>query len=112
MRSISRATGLLVLAYVLLPSPSFAATPTTLYTFGPAPDGWDPEGPLAIGKNGTLYGTTEYGGAYGYEGSTLGIGYGTVFSLAPPGPRAVPGPRPQYGTSAEPQPTACTQSAG
>jgi hypothetical protein len=87
MRLIYPAVCFSVLACALAPSLSFAATPTTLYTFGPAPDGWDPEGPLAIGKNGTLYGTTEYGGAYGYEEPpSLGIGYGTVFSLVPPGP--------------------------
>jgi uncharacterized repeat protein (TIGR03803 family) len=36
-----------------------------------------------VGKNGALYGTTEYGGTYGYE-EPPSLGYGTVFSLTPP----------------------------
>jgi hypothetical protein len=86
MRWISCVACLSLLGWpLLLPSSSSAATPTTLYTFGSAPDGANPEGPLAVGKNGALYGTTEYGGAYGYEEPpSRGVGYGTVFSLTPP----------------------------
>jgi uncharacterized repeat protein (TIGR03803 family) len=47
---------------------------TTLYTFAGSPNGAAPHG-LAAGPNGVLYGTTSYGGAYGY---------GTVFELEPP----------------------------
>jgi hypothetical protein len=81
-----RAVSLSALVFpLLLPPQVQAATEATLYTFGPAPDGWNPEGPLVIGRNGALYGTTEYGGAYGYEEPpSLGVGYGTVFSLIPP----------------------------
>lgn len=50
-----------------------------LYSFkGSAsnPDGAVPEGPVAIGIGGVLYGVTWHGGSYGF---------GTVFSLTPPG---------------------------
>lgn len=53
---------------------------TTLHTFtgtayAPSSDGANPTGTLAIDSEGVLYGTTEYGGSYGY---------GTAFSLTPP----------------------------
>ena len=49
---------------------------TTIYSFtGGTSDGEVPEGGLAIGRGGVLYGTTEGGGTFGY---------GTVFSLTPP----------------------------
>jgi uncharacterized repeat protein (TIGR03803 family) len=44
-----------------------------LFTFN-GTDGADPEGGLIIGANGTLYGTTIYGGS---------VGDGTIFSLVP-----------------------------
>jgi uncharacterized repeat protein (TIGR03803 family) len=44
-------------------------------------DGYDPDGALAIGSGGILYGTTPYGGASSACGTT---GCGTVFSLTPP----------------------------
>jgi uncharacterized repeat protein (TIGR03803 family) len=49
-------------------------TETMLYTFIGPPDGFDLSGPLALGPNGVLYGTTSNGGS----------GNGTVFALAPP----------------------------
>jgi hypothetical protein len=50
---------------------------TTLYVFGTnsASDGVGPDGRLAIDENGVLYGTTTFGGTFGY---------GTVFQLTPP----------------------------
>jgi uncharacterized repeat protein (TIGR03803 family) len=46
----------------------------TLYKFAGIPDGETPQG-LVAGPNGVLYGTTSYGGAFGY---------GSVFELRPP----------------------------
>ena len=48
----------------------------TLYTFQGGSDGQWPRGRMAIAPDGTLYGTTWYGGGSGY-------GYGTVFHLKP-----------------------------
>lgn len=46
-----------------------------IYTFSGIPDGVAPETPLVRGPNGTLFGTTETGGAYNY---------GAAFELTPP----------------------------
>jgi uncharacterized repeat protein (TIGR03803 family) len=67
-------------------------TLTTLYSFkGPTsvpPDGWIPDG-VAIGNGGKLYGTTQYGGAYGACVPHCGEpGFGTVFEVTPP---SIPG---------------------
>jgi hypothetical protein len=65
-------------AVVACSTPSLAAGPalTSLYSFGGyLGDGIMPQSPLAIGSNGVLYGTANFGGAYGY---------GAVFSLTPP----------------------------
>ena len=52
---------------------------TPLYAFLGASDGATPASRLTIGANGTLYGTT------GYGGSSIGItGSGVVFNLQPP----------------------------
>lgn len=51
-------------------------TETTLHNFGPAPDGANPFGGLAIDQHGNLYGTTSDGGT----GSS-----GTVYELQPAG---------------------------
>jgi uncharacterized repeat protein (TIGR03803 family) len=52
-----------------------AGTEKVLYSFGSqAGDGHVPEAGLTFDKKGNLYGTTNYGGAYGY---------GTVFELTP-----------------------------
>lgn len=57
----------------------------TLYKFHGGSDGWEPFANMAIGPNGSLYGTTNYGGNSG--GNSGGIfGYGTVFELTPPAP--------------------------
>jgi uncharacterized repeat protein (TIGR03803 family) len=50
---------------------------SVLHSFGNTADGLEPEGALVQGSNGSLYGTTSGGGAYG-GGSGLG---GTVFTL-------------------------------
>src|ERR1019366_7175442 len=53
-----------------------AWTETEVYSFqGPPSDGGFPVGGLAIGKNGSLYGTTQLGGTYDQ---------GTVYELTPP----------------------------
>lgn len=55
---------------------------STLYDFKnnfqtpPTPDGANPDGRLAVGPDGTLYGTTPFGG--------VPSGYGTAYSLTPP----------------------------
>jgi uncharacterized repeat protein (TIGR03803 family) len=46
----------------------------TLYTFLGVADGFNPAGQLTFGPNGALYGTTLYGGYWGF---------GTVYSLTP-----------------------------
>lgn len=54
---------------------------TTLYSFGPAPDGAYPEGSGVIAdSSGNLYGTTLYGGAHGY---------GTVYEISSSGTESV-----------------------
>src|ERR1700684_2637241 len=50
-------------------------TLTTLWSFGSAEDGQYPDGRLAAGKNGVLYGTTPAGGT---------ANNGIVFELVPP----------------------------
>jgi uncharacterized repeat protein (TIGR03803 family) len=52
----------------------------SLYKFQGGNDGTTPEGRVAIGPNGTLYGTTALGGG----GSRCTAGCGTVFNLRPP----------------------------
>ncbi len=47
----------------------------TLYTFLGVADGFNPQGQLTFGPNGDLYGTTLYGGFWGF---------GSVYSLSPP----------------------------
>ena len=53
---------------------------TPLYSFAGDDDGANPGARVIIGPNGTLYGTTSYGGGNGCGGN----GCGTVFSLRPP----------------------------
>jgi uncharacterized repeat protein (TIGR03803 family) len=55
---------------------------TTLHNFSSVPaarDGWYPNAPVLVGTNGTLYGTTQFGGAFGYEHN--GQGDGTEYAL-------------------------------
>ncbi len=71
--------------YALTPPaiPGGAWSEKVLHRFtGSGRDGSDPDGALAIGSDGTIYGTTLYGGS----GSVCGTsGCGTVFALTPPG---------------------------
>ncbi len=63
-------------------SPGGSWTETTLYSFS-APSG-DPQNPsagVAIGKDGVLYGTTQYGGV---SANCFYYGCGSVYSLTPP----------------------------
>jgi uncharacterized repeat protein (TIGR03803 family) len=50
------------------------------YAFSGSGDGWQPNGPLLLARNGVFYGTTVGGGTG--EGSS---GYGTVFSITSSG---------------------------
>jgi uncharacterized repeat protein (TIGR03803 family) len=52
----------------------------TLHVFQGSPDGEWPNAPLSIAPNGTIYGTTQYGGDYKHCVTTCG----TVFSITPP----------------------------
>ncbi len=54
-----------------------------LYSFQAGYDGADPEARVILGPDGSLYGTTFYGGGYGCSGG----GCGTIFKLRPQ-PRA------------------------
>lgn len=69
--------------YSLTPaSPAGGAwTGTTLYNFPGGSGGSGPRGTLAVGKNGTLFGVTEFGGRVSKSCHT---GCGTVFALTPP----------------------------
>ena len=53
---------------------------TVLWSFGNGTDGANPVAGVVRAANGNIYGTTEYGGAYGY---------GTVFELTPSGTEKV-----------------------
>lgn len=69
----------------------FMVTPrgkeTVLYSFGSqSGDGVNPQAGLVMDKEGNLYGTTYYGGAYGHDG---GNGFGTVFKVTPAGVESV-----------------------
>lgn len=63
-------------------------TETVLYSFCSqvnCRDGANPGGGLIMGPDGSLYGTTAYGGAGGCTGPIFPLGCGTVFKLAPGG---------------------------
>jgi len=70
------------LIYRLRPSPVACTTwlcswtEDVVYQFTGDPDGWSPDGNLVFDQAGNLYGTTFYGGTYGY---------GTVYELTPSG---------------------------
>jgi uncharacterized repeat protein (TIGR03803 family) len=66
---------------------AFKLTPTgqesVLYNFSRAPyNGWRPQGPLILDKQGNLYGTTREGGANSLH---VARGDGTAFKLSPDG---------------------------
>jgi uncharacterized repeat protein (TIGR03803 family) len=54
---------------------------SVLYRFTSCSDGCGPDAPLGIAPDGSLYGTTYYGGT---SGCLYGLGCGTVFKLSPP----------------------------
>jgi uncharacterized repeat protein (TIGR03803 family) len=61
---------------------------TVLHSFtGTGGDGATPVAPLIMDAAGNLYGTTEYGGLYGYECGPNGCG--TVFKISPAGKETV-----------------------
>ncbi len=53
---------------------------SVLYRFTGVSDGWFPFAPVAVAPDGSLYGTTTFGGNNGCSG----LGCGTVFRLQPP----------------------------
>jgi hypothetical protein len=54
---------------------------SVVYSFTGVSDGWNPEAPLAVAPDGSIYGTTFWGGI---NGCTDDWGCGTIFKLAPP----------------------------
>lgn len=67
-------------------NPGGAWTATIIYTFQGGYDGYRP-GEVTFGPNGSLYGTTQFGGVAGVHcqgGSRDFVGCGTVFELTPP----------------------------
>jgi uncharacterized repeat protein (TIGR03803 family) len=64
-------------------SPGEPWTRTVLYSFQDGSDGADPNG-LALGPEGTLYGTTEGGGLFGCGEFLTYPGCGVVYKLTPP----------------------------
>jgi len=72
--------------YKLTP-PSNGSAPwpqTILHSFAGGTDGWNPEGPLTLGPQGQLYGTTQIGGNQGCtQFESGGIGCGIVFEIVP-----------------------------
>jgi hypothetical protein len=65
---------------VLVPAAAPAAQQlTTLYAFKGGTDGAVPQGGVVFGPDGLIYGTTQYGGAYGNH---FAPGGGTIFQLA------------------------------
>jgi uncharacterized repeat protein (TIGR03803 family) len=81
-RNLRAATLAFLCALVVIAGlPADAQTEAVIYSFkGVSPDGYDPYGGVALGKNGVLYGTTAFGGTYGF---------GTVFKIDPDGTETV-----------------------
>jgi uncharacterized repeat protein (TIGR03803 family) len=55
-----------------------------LYQFSGYPDGDEPNARVIIGPDGSLYGTTQYGGTGGCTYDSTLVGCGTIFNLRPP----------------------------
>jgi hypothetical protein len=75
---------MLVAAVVILAASDVAAqalTYATIYSFQGPPDGDGPRGGLLLGKNGSLYGTTCYGGPNECASAFGDYACGTVFEL-------------------------------
>ena len=66
----------LVMLFLTLSSMAFAGMPQTIYAFTGSPDGNFPNSGVVSSTNGTLYGTTYYGGTNGL---------GTVYKISPAG---------------------------
>ena len=71
--------------FALIPpaAPGGVWTKSLIYSFAGDSDGAFPTGPPVISPNGTIFGTTQYGGPAG-DCSGTQSGCGTVFALAPP----------------------------
>jgi uncharacterized repeat protein (TIGR03803 family) len=74
----------LCLAALTLGASSLAQTVTDVYDFTGYADGWDPNAPMIAGPDGSLYGTTLYGGYLNCPAG-FGDGCGTVYRLSPSG---------------------------
>ena len=77
----SRFAFALCLLALMLGANSVAQTVTDLYDFTGSSDGWDPNAPMIAGPDGSLYGTTLYGG-YLNCSAGFGSGCGTIYQLA------------------------------
>jgi len=84
LSAASRFTLALCLVALLLGARSSAQTVTDIYDFTGLSDGWDPNAPMIAGSDGSLYGTTLYGGDLTCAGG-FGYGCGTVYQLTPSG---------------------------
>ncbi len=84
LAAASRLAFALCLLGLMLAAQSLAQTVTDLYDFTGGSDGWDPNAPMITGPDGSLYGTTLYGG-YLNCSAGFGFGCGTVYQLAPSG---------------------------
>lgn len=70
----------LIFLFLTLSGTALAGTPQTIYTFTGSPDADFPNGGVVRGADGTLYGTTYYGGT---------DGLGTVYKISPTGQESV-----------------------
>ena len=82
---VNRSSMLVLLVFAVLQGAAWAQTETVLYSFCTqtnCTDGASPFAGVVFDQNGSLYGTTEYGGAYN-DCSEYGYGCGVVFKLTP-----------------------------
>jgi len=80
----SRLALALFVVALMLRAQSIAQPVTDLYDFTGFADGWDPNAPMIVGPDGSLYGTTLSGGYLNCDGG-YGYGCGTVYRLSPSG---------------------------